>query len=309
MSRSDRVGAGGARPLLVDVADQHDRPASSSSRASFAPTEPVPWTSTVRPAGSSRPECVRERRPDAVEDAERGVHARIAGAAVADAAAEDVRRPARRSRPCPPRACSCPGRSRSCRRATRSGRRSARAGAAARRRPEPPARRAPPCRRRTAGRARPACASSRRASRSPSSSACRGSSYVFSRVPPMAGPSRVEWMQTNIQAPVACVVADDDVLAVPPPQQVLEHARLYSARTPAEAARSPRRAPRPASRARGGRSRGPAPPKPSPGATATRCSASSRSNVSPSGSGNQTKNVPSQRAPGIAASARSRRRS
>ena len=34
-------------------------PASSSSRASFAPTEPVPWTSTFRPAGSSLPNACR----------------------------------------------------------------------------------------------------------------------------------------------------------------------------------------------------------------------------------------------------------
>ena len=50
-------------------------------------------------------------------------------------------------------------------------------------------------------------------------------------MPPPAGPSTVEWTQTNIQAPLSRVVADHRLLAVPVPQQLLEHHLIVQAGT------------------------------------------------------------------------------
>ena len=61
------------------------------------------------------------------------------------------------------------------------------------------------------------------ASRRPSSSASAGSPYVSSASRPSRGRGWVEWMQTSIQSAGRRVIAGDGVLAVPAPQQLLEH--------------------------------------------------------------------------------------
>ena len=105
------------------------------------------------------------------------------------------------------------------------------------------------------------------------------------------------------------VVPDDDVLAVPPPQQVLEHVSTLLGRERAPKPRDPlvervvgcgQREAREAPALRA---------EPLARRDGDAMVVQQPLERDPSGSGNQTKNVPSQRAPGIAATARSRRRS
>ena len=249
------------------------------------PTAPAPWTSTVRPAGSSEPNACRKRRADAVEDAERGVDARIAGAAVA-------RRCGRRRTRVRVADHVHVGLARVHVRAGDEAaaervdqlRRSARAGAAARRPPVPTARRARPCRRRTEGPAPRACGSSRPASRIPSSSASAG---VAVPLHPRAAHRRAEPRRVDADEHpgAARLRRSGRRRARRPTAAAAPRTRSDSTRrgAPREAARGRRRASRPRRRARAARGRARGSPKPSPGASATRASVSSRSQVQPLG--------------------------
>ena len=151
------------------------------------------------------------------------------------------------------------------------------------------------------------------ASRRPSSSASDGSSYVFSRVPPMAGPRRVEWMQTNIHAPVA---SSCRTTTCSPSHRRSRSSNTSSTltrpRTRGEAWRSPRRVRRRVSQARGGRTRGPASRTPRPARRRRDARSAAVRTSLPPGAGTRRRTFPrsarpeSRPAHGLAAARRAR---
>ena len=78
----------------------------------------------------------------------------------------------------------------------------------------------------------------RNASRTASSS----DGYGFILVPPIAGPSTVEWTPTSIQVPVGSSKSEDELLTVPPLQAFLEHAGILGRRLADGALNPPGRA-------------------------------------------------------------------